>query len=72
MQMKTSRASPVKAKLVEHPGDWPWSSWCHNYRGAGLLKMGSRVRSRPTLCLAQERRTLCKNRKGYATQEGSL
>jgi putative transposase len=21
-------ANPVKAKLVQHPGDWPWSSWC--------------------------------------------
>jgi putative transposase len=32
-------ANPVKAKLVQHPGDWPWSSWCHYHRGAGLLKM---------------------------------
>jgi putative transposase len=32
-------ANPVKAKLVQHPGDWPWSSWCHYYRGEGLLKM---------------------------------
>lgn len=32
-------SNPVKAKLVEHPGDWPWSSWCFYYRGEGLLKM---------------------------------
>ena len=32
-------ANPVKAKLVQHPGDWPWSSWCHYYRGEALLKM---------------------------------
>jgi putative transposase len=32
-------ANPLKAKLVLHPGDWPWSSWCHYYRGEGLLKM---------------------------------
>jgi REP-associated tyrosine transposase len=32
-------ANPVKAKLVQHPGDWPWSSWCYYYRGGGLLKM---------------------------------
>jgi putative transposase len=32
-------ANPVKEKLVQHPGDWPWSSWCYYYRGAGLLKI---------------------------------
>jgi putative transposase len=32
-------ANPVKEKLVQHPGDWPWSSWCFYYRGEGLLKM---------------------------------
>ena len=32
-------ANPVKAKLVQHPGDWPWSSWCYWYRREGLLKM---------------------------------
>jgi putative transposase len=32
-------ANPVKEKLVEHPGDWPWSSWCYYYRGVGLLKI---------------------------------
>lgn len=31
--------NPVRAKLVKHPGDWPWSSWCHYYRGEGLLRM---------------------------------
>ena len=31
--------NPVKAKLVQHPGDWPWSSWCYWYRREGLLKM---------------------------------
>ena len=33
--------NPVRAKLVNHPGDWPWSSWCHYYRGEGLLRMDS-------------------------------
>jgi putative transposase len=28
-------ANPVKAKLVQHPGDWPWSSWCYYW----LLKI---------------------------------
>lgn len=32
-------ANPVKEKLVVHPGDWPWSSWCFYYRGEGLLAM---------------------------------
>ena len=32
-------ANPFKAKLVPHPGDWPWSSWCHYYRDDALLKM---------------------------------
>jgi putative transposase len=32
-------ANPVKEKLVGHPGDWPWSSWCYYYRGEGLLRM---------------------------------
>jgi putative transposase len=32
-------ANPVKAKLVQHPGDWPWSSCCHYYRDDALLTM---------------------------------
>jgi len=32
-------ANPVKAKLVAHPGDWPWSSWCYYYGREALLKM---------------------------------
>ena len=35
--------NPVRAKLVEHPGDWPWSSWCYYYRGEGLLGRVARV-----------------------------
>ncbi|GAC1628766.1 MAG: hypothetical protein NVS9B13_26570 [Candidatus Acidiferrum sp.] len=31
--------NPVKQKLVLHPGDWPWSSWCYYYRGAGLVRI---------------------------------
>src|SRR5271155_3763537 len=31
--------NPVRGKLVKHPGDWAWSSWCDYYRGAGLLRM---------------------------------
>jgi len=32
-------ANPVKEKLVQHPGDWPWSSWCYYYLEEGLLKI---------------------------------
>jgi hypothetical protein len=32
-------ANPLKEKLVQHPADWPWSSWSFYYRGQGLLKM---------------------------------
>ena len=32
-------ANPVREKLVAHPGDWPGSSCCFYFRGAGLLQM---------------------------------
>ncbi len=32
-------ANPVKENLVQHPGDWPRSSWSYWYRGEGLLQM---------------------------------
>jgi putative transposase len=61
-------ANPVREKLVKHPGDWPWSSWCFYYRGEGLLAMdpwtapsfGVSARARQS----EEGPTLCKNRKG--------
>ncbi len=32
--------NPVKRKLVEHPKDWPWSSWSFYAKGeAGLLRI---------------------------------
>lgn len=39
-------SNPVRAKLVSHPGDWPWSSWCDYYRGEGLLQMDACGQSR--------------------------
>ena len=55
--------NPVRTKLVQHPGDWPWSSWCYYYRGEGLLRIdrwGEPLEeSRPT-----EKPTLCQHRKG--------
>jgi len=31
--------NPVRERLVEHPRDWPWSSWTFYERGEGLLAM---------------------------------
>jgi putative transposase len=55
--------NPVRAKLVQHPGDWPWSSWCYYYRGEGLLQV-DRWGAPPALNEREERPTLNKNRKG--------
>jgi putative transposase len=38
-KLQYMHGNPVRAKLVLHPGDWPWSSWCDYYRGEGLLRM---------------------------------
>jgi putative transposase len=59
-------ANPVKAKLVQHPGDWRWSSWCYYYRGEGLLQMGAWTGPGVggSLVAAEEWPTLCKRRKG--------
>jgi len=32
-------ANAVKERVVKHPGDWPWSSWCYYDRGVGLLEI---------------------------------
>ncbi len=32
-------ANPVKEKMVTHPGDWPWSSWCYYYGRDALMAM---------------------------------
>jgi putative transposase len=35
-------ANPVKRGLVEHPGDWGWSSWSHYAKGGkGLIEIDS-------------------------------
>jgi hypothetical protein len=60
---------PVKEKLVRHPGDWPWSTWCFYYGREALLKMdpwsapslGASIKTkqreeRPTLCEKQKRK----------------
>jgi putative transposase len=38
-KLEYMHANPVKEKLVEHPRNWPWSSWSYYATGEGLLKM---------------------------------
>ena len=37
-KLEYMHANPVQRKLVEHPKDWPWSSWA-NYAGRGERKI---------------------------------
>ena len=37
-KLEYMHGNPVKRKLVEHPADWPWSSWSYYERGErGLI-----------------------------------
>ncbi len=38
-KLEYMHANPVTENLVEHPRDWPWSSWSYYATGAGLLKV---------------------------------
>ncbi len=39
-KLEYMHANPVKGKLVEHPKDWPWSSWSFYTRGeVGFLRI---------------------------------
>src|SRR2546428_12167628 len=41
-KLEYMHANPVKGKLVEHPQDWPWSSWSHYENGKeGLIAIDS-------------------------------
>ena len=43
-KLEYMHANPVKRKLVEHPKEWPWSSWSHYENGEkGLITIDSRV-----------------------------
>ncbi|MGC2144115.1 MAG: hypothetical protein WA619_09850, partial [Candidatus Acidiferrum sp.] len=37
-KLEYMHANPVQRKLVEHPKDWPWSSWAY-YAGQGDVKI---------------------------------
>lgn len=56
-------ANPVKEGLVQHPGDWPWSSWCFYHGRDALLDMD--VWNAPSLEAAMKVR-LCKERQQHA------
>jgi putative transposase len=62
-------SNSVREKLVGHPGDWPWSSWCSYYHGEGLIGIdpwdspsasfsgkGHQRKERPTLRKAKPQR----------------
>ena len=41
-KLEYMHANPVKRGLVEHPKDWPWSSWGHYALGeTGLIRVDS-------------------------------
>jgi putative transposase len=41
-KLEYMHANPVKRELVEHPKDWPWSSWSHYEKGEeGLITIDS-------------------------------
>ncbi len=37
-KLEYMHANPVQRKLVQHPKDWPWSSWAH-YAGRNEVKI---------------------------------
>jgi putative transposase len=37
-KLEYMHANPVQRKLVQHPKDWPWSSWTH-YTGKGQSRI---------------------------------
>jgi putative transposase len=43
-KLEYMHANPVKRELVEHPKDWPWSSWSHYENGEeGLIAIDSAI-----------------------------
>jgi putative transposase len=43
-KLEYMHANPVKRELVEHPKDWPWSSWSHYENGVeGLIAIDSAI-----------------------------
>ncbi len=65
-------ANPVREKLVKHPGDWPWSSWCFYHGRSALLAMDAwnapSVETSIESRLSKEQSR--SNGVGYAREEG--
>ena len=40
-KLEYMHANPIEERLVEHPRNWPWSSWSWYATGAGILKVDS-------------------------------
>jgi putative transposase len=40
-KLEYMHANPIEEGLVEHPRDWPWSSWSWYATGEGILKVDS-------------------------------
>ena len=40
-KLEYMHANPVSKKLVQHPRDWPWSSWSFYTTGKGILRIDS-------------------------------
>jgi len=38
-KLQYMHANPVEERLVQHPRDWPWSSWSNYATGEGILKI---------------------------------
>jgi putative transposase len=38
-KLEYMHANPITEKLVEHPRDWPWSSWSNYATGEGLVQI---------------------------------
>jgi hypothetical protein len=36
-KLEYMHANPVMRKLVEHPKEWPWSSWSHYEKSGKVL-----------------------------------
>lgn len=66
-------SNPVRERLVQHPGGWPWSSWCFYYRGQGLLPRDPWTQPAAAINThhSEERPTLCQrqNAKGRPPQQ---
>ena len=40
-KLEYMHANPVERKLVDHPRDWPWSSWSYYATGKGMVRVDS-------------------------------